>query len=582
MNKADSLKIWKPAYEFRKEESWSGILYKEPAGKHLLKKGFQVAEEFHPLEHDILWEKDIAVEMRDGVKIYTDVYRPTTDEKVPAIIVWSPYGKNSGNGDRYKNIFRQLGIDMKCVSGLQKWEGPDPDYWVGHGYAILHPDTRGIGKSEGDITMVGTQEGRDGYDLVEWAAKQEWCNGKVSFAGTSYLTFSQWFIGAECPPHLACLQPSEGFTDAFRDLCRRGGMPDFVFARGLQTNHQGNQRREDVYEECQKYPFITNDLWQDKIAGLENINVPVYVVASYSNVLHTDGTFRGWRGVKSKDKWLRIHDNLEWPDFYNPKYIEDRRRFYDHFLKGIDNGWENTPRVRYSLHDMEGGNRVDLPATEFPPVGTEYKKLYLNGVTRRLDAEPPATDTPAVYDTEGGVFNRASFHLTFNHDTSFIGYPKVKLYLEADGADDMDLFVYVQKLDRQGTLRYQYTFPCRDARSLDMLEPAGGLLKYVGSYGRLRVSRRHLDPKLSTDIIPVLSEDREEKLSKGQIVEVEIPLAPIGMTFYEGETLRLHICGDNPNGGYYPNTFYKPDNHGRHIIHCGGKYQSYLQIGVLQ
>ena len=61
---------------------------------------------------------------------------------------------------------------------------------------------------------------------------------------------------------------------------------------------------------------------------------------------------------------------------------EERLRFFDYYMKGIDNGWKETPTVRYCLHDMEGGNKVDQPATQFPPVGTEYKKLYLNGLTR--------------------------------------------------------------------------------------------------------------------------------------------------------------------------------------------------------
>lgn len=93
--------------------------------------------------------------------------------------------------------------------------------------------------------------------------------------------------------------------------------------------------------------------------------------------------------------------------------------------------------------ELKVNDTADNVLKQISDKGTEYKKIYLNGVTRQFDNESPDTDTPAVYKTEGGIFNRAFFHLTFDHDTSFIGYPKVKLYVEADGANDMDLFVYV-------------------------------------------------------------------------------------------------------------------------------------------
>ncbi|MEU5059956.1 MULTISPECIES: hypothetical protein [Streptomyces] len=79
-------------------------------------------------------------------------------------------------------------------------------------------------------------------------------------------------------------------------------------------------------------------LWENKIPQFDKINVPAYVVASYSNTLHTAGTFRAWRRMGSEDKWLRIHNSQEWPDYYDQSNVEDLRRFFDHVLKGEDNG----------------------------------------------------------------------------------------------------------------------------------------------------------------------------------------------------------------------------------------------------
>ncbi len=552
MANVKELMIRKPSLKYRDVRNYEGEYYDWAAGEHLLKKGTSVHKLFHPLEHDIRFIKDEQVPLRDGVKILTDVYLPTdSDEPLPAIIAWSPYGKNSGNADRFKNLFGLLGLDQKRMSGLQKFEGPDPDFWCANGYAIVFPDPRGIGRSEGDSTMLGTQEGEDGADLVEWVARQPWCNGKVAMSGTSYLSFSQWFIAAERPEHLVCTQVTEALTDGYRDMCLVGGMPDYVFTEGIQNNHEGFGLREDVAEESRQYPFANHPLWQDKIARVWDIEIPILVVASYSNVLHTDGTFRAWRQLGSKEKWLRIHDNLEWQDYYEPKYVEERLRFFDYYMKGIDNGWKDTPTVRYCLHDMEGGNKVDQPATAFPPTNTEYQKYYLNGLTRQLQ--------------------------------NFIGYPKAHLFVEADGSDDMDLFLIVQKLDRHYNVLRQFTIPATSPKTHDMLENHGGVAKYSGAYGRLRVSRRHLDEQLSTDIIPVQSFDRDEQLSKGEIVEIEVSLAPTGMTFYPGEFLRFMVSSQNITGNVHPGVpaYVSKDNHGKHIIHCGGEYQSYLQIGVL-
>ena len=368
--------IYVPAKPY-KEGDEQGLLSVFNPSKKVLPKGFQLSPKFSPLPVDIVFEKDIAVSMRDGTKIYVDVFRPVGSEKVPVIIAWSPYGKSGGSAPRTTGLFDMLGMDNGMLSGLAKFEGPDPAYWCAQGYAICNPDARGIAHSEGDIAMIGTQEGRDCYDLIEWLALQDWCNSKVAMSGTSYLAFSQWFAAAEQPPHLAAINPNEGLSDGYRDLTMRGGMDDLNFTKRLQVNHLGSGMREDVYAEAKKYPLVNNSLWEDKIPDFDKITVPAYVVASYSNTLHTQGTFRAWRRMGSKDKWLRIHNSQEWPDYYDEANTEDRLRFFDYYLKGEENGWLDTPRVRYSLLDMSGGDRINLPATEFPPQETFYKKFSL-------------------------------------------------------------------------------------------------------------------------------------------------------------------------------------------------------------
>jgi uncharacterized protein len=557
-----------------------GLLSPFEPGIRILAAGSRIDAQFRALPSDIVLDKDVAVTLRDGVTIYVDVLRPPGNEKVPVIVAWSPYGKSQGTAPSVTSLFGMIGIDNAAVSGLEKFEGPDPAYWCAHGYAICNPDPRGIAQSEGDSAMFGTQEGRDCHDLIEWLAAQDWCNGRVGMSGTSYLSISQWFTAAEQPPHLAAINPWEGLSDVYRDLVMRGGMPDTGFAERLQKySYAGNNRREDILAEAERYPLM-NELWEDKSAQFEKITVPAYIVASYSNTLHTAGTFRGWRRIASKNKWLRIHNTQEWPDYYDEGNVEDLRRFFDHYLKGQDNGWVQTPRVRYSMLDLEGGDRVDLVADQFPPADVSYVRHYLDAHARRLTPEPPSEEATVDYDSESKP-GQVSFVTIFTEETRLVGYPKVKLWVEAEGADDMDLFVLVQKLARNGTPLQQFNVPNVGARMQDLTEQGASVLRYKGSNGRLRVSARHLDEVLSTDAVPAHSFDRVEKLEPGAVVEVEIDLFPIGLAFHPGEQLRLIIGSRNTLGAIMPGTRdYVPQNKGRHVVHIGGNRSSYLQLPV--
>ena len=100
---------------------------------------------------------------------------------------------------------------------------------------------------------------------------------------------------------------------------------------------------------------LFNSYWESKIPDLEKIDVPAYVVASWTNIIHTGGTFTGWRNISSKEKWLRIHNTHEWHDYYKPESVENLRRFFDRYLKGINNGWEATPKVRLTVLDPGNG-----------------------------------------------------------------------------------------------------------------------------------------------------------------------------------------------------------------------------------
>ncbi|MCU1734258.1 MULTISPECIES: CocE/NonD family hydrolase [unclassified Pseudomonas] len=576
---SDCQKLFVPSHPL--PAARTGLFTAFEPGTRTLKAGFQVAPPFRPLPVDIVFEKDVAVTLRDGVTIYVDVFRPAGTEQVPVIVAWSPYGKGQGTSASVMGVFGLVGLSNSVVSGLAKFEAPDPAYWCAQGYAICNPDVRGGVDSEGDSVLWDRQEGRDCHDLIEWLAEQSWCTGKVGMSGTSYLAVSQWFTAAEQPKHLAAINPWEGVSDVYRDLVMRGGMPDVGFAGLLQNgSFFGKNQKEDILSEAQRYPLI-NPLWADKIPEFDRITVPAFVVASYSNTLHTAGTFRGWRRIASADKWLRIHNSQEWPDYYDEANVEDLRRFFDRYLKDVDNGWEQTPRVRYAVHDFQGGDRLNVPAEAFPPKEVVSTKLYLDGGARTLSPTAPGAEVPATYDV-GANPDVVSFIARFDQETVMVGYPKAHLWVEARGADDMDLFVLIQKLDKFGTPLQQFTAPNQSARIHDLTDHGATVLRYKGSDGRLRVSTRHLDEVLTTDDVPAHTFDRVETLSPGEIVAIEIDLLPIGWAFHPGEQLRFIISSRNLSGTLMPGIAeYTGANNGQHVIHTGGRYTSYLQLPIL-
>ena len=568
-------------------------------GQTLLKKGTIRREGAKPLPCDIIRERDVPLKLRDGTTIYTDVFRPAAEGKYPAIVAWSPYGKDIG-GQWLDDITHRSGVPLEWVSEFQKFEGPDPAFWCDKGYVVLNPDARGAGYSEGDITYWGRQLAEDGYDFIEWAARQPWCSGKVALSGNSWLAVSQWFIAAERPTSLAAIAPWEGFTDHFRQTGNRGGIPAPAFPEAIIVTLAGKNRVEDQPLMIQREQLIT-PYWQDKAARLEHIEIPAYVVASYTNPAHTFGSFDGFRRLSSKAKWLRVNNTNEWLDYYTPKYAAELLAFFDRYLKGIDNGWENTPAVRICVLDPGGEDVVDRVAHAWP-VPAKSEALYLTA-DKRLTTKPAGAAGQLSYAV--GPEAKLEFTHVVAEPTELIGYMKLKLWVEADGADDMELAVTVEKRAADG--------------SVAMANLGEGAHGAITANGLLRVSQRALDPKRSTPNEPYLLHTKEEKLRPGQIVPVEIGIWPMALRFRAGERLVLTVSAHRPlttkfdmafgaapieiaaDGGSFlpgqPSKLIKlggppnsspafvdaqrsPEpvnrNRGRHVFHLGGEYDSHL------
>lgn len=229
---------------------------------------------------------------------------------------------------------------------------------------------------------------------------------------------------------------------------------------------------------------------------------------------------------------------------------------------------------------MEGGDELNISADEFGyGDNVEYTKFYLDGKFRGLNKEASKEEVIAKYDTQG-LPGRISFMTTFDEETNLVGYPKLHLYAEVEGADDADMFVWMQKLDKNGNMLSEFTIPNNGAAIRDFTDDEASITRYKGSWGKLRPSMRHLDERESTNEVPVYSFDHVEKLEKGQVVEVDIVMSPIGLKFYKGESIRIVISPKEEYGnGMMPGTpGCTPNNKGWQIIHTGGDKASYLQL----
>ncbi|HJX04082.1 MAG TPA: CocE/NonD family hydrolase [Dehalococcoidia bacterium] len=508
-------------------------------------------------EDGIICEQDVAIRMRDGITIYTDIYRPVGAINIPVIISWSPFGKRPGDVESEWQI---MGVPPGAVSRMAKFESADPGYWCHRGYAIANVDPRGVGHSEGDANIFGTQDGRDGYDFIEWVAAQVWCNGRVGMFGNSGVAMVQWRIAAEQPPHLTCIAPWEGTGDLYRESLCEGGIPGY-FCEGILSSLAGQAYVDDTIAMAKKYPLL-NAYWEDKIPKWENIRIPTYTTVCWSHI-HLRGSMEGFRKIRSTKKWLRAHREFEWADTYSPAGLGDLQLFFDRYLKDIRNGWELTPRIRLEVMDTyEYDFQTDRPEKEFPLARTRYKKLYLDAAKGSLSFEPAAKESRVSYESKEGL---TTFDITFNEDTEITGYMKLRLWVQADGHDDMDMFINIRKLDGEGNWLPVHV----------MGEP------YPGAKGLLRVSHRELDEKLSTDFQPVQAHRKKDKLKPAEIVPVDIEIWPHSRFWHKGQQLRVIVSGHYISEGWFLPSTYETDNKGNHVIHTGGKYDSYLQIPVI-
>jgi predicted acyl esterase len=251
-------------------------------------------------------------------------------------------------------------------------------------------------------------------------------------------------------------------------------------------------------------------------------------------------------------------------------------------LKDIPNDWKDTPRVRWTSL-----NFGDLPAisgikyADFPVPETEYRVLHLSAATENssdgaLSLDPPRSASRFEYDSENGS-SFAGFTYKFPQKSRLIGIPKVYLYMSCKDRDDMNVFIQLRKLDKDGKPLMHLCFPIdrtpyKSISEIPIREQSS-LNMHLGSVGILRASHRKIDRSKSWhENAPFHPHDEEWKIAPGTVVELEIGIWAMGNDFDEGESLRMQVSGQFPNiSEYKAFSEERPEherNKGAHVIHC--------------
>jgi hypothetical protein len=514
---------------------------------------------------DVLVERDITVPVRDGARLYADVFRPAGGGPAPVIMGMAPFGKHPHID--LERAFPGAEIPVGRLSPQTPFECFDPIRWVGYGYAVAFVDTRGNWFSEGDATFFTPQEATDGYDIVEWLAAQPWCTGRVAIGGVSYYGMTGWAVAATRPPHLAAIMPWDAASDIYRETAFHGGIPTLAFHHSwMWLAGVGQGRVEDQEAGIVNHPML-DAYWQCRVADWQHIEVPTYAVTGWANDLHLRGTLEAWQAIRSPQKYLDVHGGKEWKEFYTDAAVARQRAFFDHFLKDIDNEVPSWPQVR--LARRTGGSSWKYRAGEsWPRSDVAHRPLYLDAGAAVLSEKPVENEASLTYlatDEEG----RAEFDFRFAEPTELMGYVKLRLWVAALDTNDADLFVALKKLDADGN-EVPFVFS-------QMFDDG------PAAVGWLRVSHRGLEETVSRPERPWHTHARRELLTGQDPVPVDVEIWPTSISFAAGESLRLVVQGSDvyKSPGPFGVTHWPLHNFGRHVIHAGGRYDSHLLVPVV-
>jgi len=523
-------------------------------------------------------EKDVAVVMRDGVHISLCVYRPEGEGRFPALFAASPY---------------QYEMDDVPAYPLFLWRETGPVEWyVAQGYAYVHADVRGAGRSEGDFEFMGPNEQQDYLELIAWIVRQHWCNGRVGGIGQSYYAMAQWLMATYNPPGLACIAPYDGLVDQYRGSNYHGGIYCSYRSVWYTTLRADNQHRPagrhgrapmnfDMVGEMINHP-LDDEFWRVRSPywRLSEIKCPVLSIGHWGKMgLHLRGNIVGYEEVKAPKKLVvtgarntfEAHRLFDQIDFHERELLP----FYDLHLKGKNNGFMASEPIRLFVR----GANVWRAEVEWPPRATTtefYLRKGPSGSVTSLNDGALSTDLPAddeaptsyTYPDWEWVNGVAVIGPDGRVDPvrrvlTFVSAP-LDADLDVTGPIVLKLFASSTAIDTQFIVKVTDQHPQDEAARGRGEQPAYTPV----SKGWLKASHREKDAARSTPQRPFYTHTNPQPLMPGEVYEFDIEVLPIAYVFKKGHRIRLELAnGDSPaTDGVFSHP-YHPSLIGTDTIH---------------
>jgi len=503
-------------------------------------------------KYSMIDERDVMVPMRDGVSLAVDVFRPDDDDKFPVLLGMSPYGKG------IQSLSIPIQPDRSPIHHTPT-EAGNPEYFTARGYVHIIADVRGTGISEGEyLGWMSKQEAEDGYDLVEWAAAQPWCDGNVGMVGISYFGTIQLPVAAEQPPHLKAIMPWNAPADFYRESTHHGGILQSFFhylyvqricadrSTSVTVKNSSDQELKGIMDALKADPdlrinpeFFTFadspgkapcffDILAHPLDGpyywersprtfYDRIKIPTWARSgwwAYAH-MHLVGAFHNYLGIDAPKK-LEIDAPVVEMRPLSDEYCEEVLRWYDYWLKGIDTGIMDEPPIRLFVNGA-GEFRFEQ---EWPLARTQWTKLYLRR-WQGLSGEPEETaGKPDAFvqqpvDETAGISEIQYISEVLKEDIEITGPAAIYIHGSID-QDDANWIVSLRDLHADG-------------RQVEL------------SKGFLKASHRAVDAAKSKPYEPWHPHLDADPVVPGEINEYAISLAPLSNVFKAGHRIKLVI-----------------------------------------
>ena len=536
-----------------------------------------------PDSERMIREIDVEVQMRDGLLLKVDVYRPDMEGRFPALFALGMHPKNIQDPEFNAGITPQPGWARMWI-GHQ--EAGDPLFFVSRGYAHVVASPRGIGPSPGG----GSREW-DAYDVIEWIAQQPWCDGQVGGVGIGTFAGEQLAAAKQKPPSLKVIFPFDptgayvgpnGFSrdsapggvihmmryllEHFSAVHTQRGMPgeldpetdalwqdamanpDFkMYPPVYNVLAQKGQHMAGFFHHLLD-PYDREEAWAATEERLRGIEVPTYIGSgwhAYTYKAHVQGAQHTFPHIRTPKKLL----------FNGPAHLErplralrgEMLRWYDHWLKGIDSGILDEPPVKYFVM---GANRWRT-AADWPPPEVKYTKLYLSSWERLTPEAPIAGAYDAVQHPDSFVqmpmsqtakaANLRYYSDPLPDDVTIAGPIVLNLFAGID-QEDTNWIVILKDIGPDNSVRTAKEGEREIPTDLPEREVTRGWLK---------ASMRALDPERSQPHKPwhKLTREARQPIVPGEINEYAIEILATANMFRARHRICIEITAlDLPTG----------------------------------